>query len=135
MEVDAPVTMTDSVVTRNSVTVQGQGGSLGFGGGVAMFGGDLTLVRTVVNANAVTATGPVAANLPFPGGALGGGISNGGPGVPSANLTLTNSVVNGNRLTGSPGYLIQGGGVFNGGSLTRTGTTIAGNRPDDCFGC
>ena len=134
MEVDAPVTMRDSVVAHNSVNAQGQGGALAFGGGLAMFGGDLTLERTVVVANAVSATGPLAP-LPFPGGALGGGISNGGPGVPSANLTLTDSVVNGNSLSGSTGYLVQGGGVFNGGTIARTRTVIAGNKPDDCFGC
>jgi hypothetical protein len=134
MEVDAPVTMRDSVVAHNNVTVQGQGGALGFGGGLAMFGGDLTLERTVVVANVVTAIGAVAP-LPFPGGALGGGISNGGPGVPSAHLTLRDSVVNGNRLAGSPGYVVQGGGVFNSGTITRTRTVIAGNKPDDCFGC
>ena len=134
MEVDAPVTMRDSVVARNNVSVQGQGGAVAFGGGLAMFGGDLTLERTVVVANAVSATGGVAP-LPFPGGALGGGISNGGPDVPPANLTLTDSVVNANRLSASTGYVVQGGGVFNGGTITRTRTVIAGNKPDDCFGC
>jgi hypothetical protein len=134
MEVDAPVTMRDSVVTRNTVTVQGQAGSNGFGGGLAMYGGDLTLERTVVAANAVSAIGAVAQGQ-FPSGAFGGGISNGGPDAPPATLTLTNSVVTANRLTASPGYLVQGGGVFNGGGLTRTGTVIAGNKPDDCFGC
>ena len=59
MEIDAPVTMRDSVVARNAVTVQGQGGALAFGGGIAMFGGDLTLERTVVVANAVSATAPL----------------------------------------------------------------------------
>ncbi|HST17366.1 MAG TPA: hypothetical protein VLK36_06830 [Gaiellaceae bacterium] len=134
MEVDAPVTMRDSIVARNSVSVHGQAGAVGFGGGLAMFGGDLTLERTLVLANTVSATGAVAP-LPFPGGALGGGISNGGPDVPSANLTLTNSVVLGNSLTASTGYVVQGGGVFNGGTVTRTRTLIAGNKPDDCFGC
>jgi hypothetical protein len=134
MEVDAAVTMRDSVVAHNSVSVQGQGGALAFGGGLAMFGGDLTLERSVVVANAVSATGAIAA-LPFPGVALGGGISNGGPGVPPANLTLTDSVVNGNSLSASTGYVVQGGGVFNVGAITRTRTVIAGNKPDDCFGC
>ena len=134
MEVDAPVTMRESLVARNSVSVHGQGGAVAFGGGLAMFGGDLTLERTVVVANAVSATGAVAP-LPFPGGALGGGISNGGPDVPPANLTLTDSVVIANSLSASRGYVLQGGGVFNGGTIARTRTVIAGNRPDDCFGC
>lgn len=136
MEVDAPVTVQDSLVARNAVTVQGPLGAQAFGGGLAMFGGDLTLTRAVVVANSVSGSGAAA---PFPFGgvstAFGGGISNGGPGIPSATLTLTNSVVNANRLSGSPGLVVQGGGVFNQGAVDRTQTVIAGNKPDDCFGC
>jgi hypothetical protein len=136
MEVDAPVTVRDSVVARNSVVVEGPKGAIAFGGGIAMFGGDLTLERTVVNANSASAAG-AAAPLPFGGvsSALGGGISNGAPGIPSATLTLTDSVVNANRLSGSPGIPLQGGGIFTGNGIARTNTVIAGNKPDDCFGC
>jgi len=136
MEVDAPVTMQDSLVARNTVTVQAPLGAQAFGGGIAMFGGDLTLARTVVVANSVSGNG-AAAPLPFGGvsSSFGGGISNGGPGIPSATLTLTDSVVNANRLSGSPGFLLQGGGVFNQGAFNRTRAVIAGNKPDDCFGC
>ena len=78
-------------------------------------------------------TGP----MPFGGvaSALGGGISNGAPGIPAATLTLTDSVVTANRLSGSTGLPLQGGGVYTTNGLTRTHTTIAGNKPDDCFGC
>ena len=109
---------------------------LAFGGGIAMVGGDLTLERTIVVANSVSATG-AAAPLPFGGvsSALGGGISNGGPGNPSAALTLTDSVVNANRLSGSAGVQLNGGGVFTDSGLTRTRTVIAGNKPDNCSGC
>ncbi len=136
MEVDAPVTVRNSLVGRNSVAVAGPSGVLAFGGGIAMFGGDLTLERTVVVANSVSATG-AAAPLPFGGvsSALGGGISNGGPGNPSAALTLTDSVVNANRLSGSAGVLLNGGGVFTDSGVMRTRTVIAGNKPDDCSGC
>jgi hypothetical protein len=134
MEVDAPVTMRESTVSRNTVDVQGEGGALGFGGGLAMYGGDLTLERTIVNANSVSATGAVPPPS-FAAGALGGGISNGGPDVPPADLTLTDSVVNANRLRAGAGYALQGGGVFNQGAIARTHTVIAGNKPDDCLGC
>ncbi len=136
MEVDAPVTVRNSMVSRNSVAVAGPSGVLAFGGGIAMFGGDLTLENTIVVANSVSATG-AAAPLPFGGvsSALGGGISNGGPGNPSAALTLTDSVVNANRLSGSAGVLLNGGGVFTDSGVTRTRTVIAGNKPDDCSGC
>ena len=43
--------------------------------------------------------------------------------------------MNANRLSASTGYALQGGGVFNEGTFTRTRTVIAGNKPDDCFGC
>ena len=136
MEVDAPVTVRNSMVGRNSVAVAGPSGVLAFGGGIAMFGGDLTLERTIVVANSASATG-AAAPLPFGGvsSALGGGISNGGPGNPSATLTLTDSVVNANRLSGSAGVHLNGGGVFTDSGLTRTRTVIAGNKPDNCSGC
>ena len=135
MEVDAPVTVRNSMVARNSVAVTGPSGVIAFGGGIAMYGGDLAVENTVVVANSVSATG--APTLPFGGvsTAFGGGISNGGPGNPSAALTLTDSVVNANRLSGSAGVLLSGGGVFTDSGLTRTHTVIAGNKPDDCSGC
>jgi hypothetical protein len=136
MEVDSPVTMRDSLVARNSLAVQAPLGAIAFGGGITMFGADLTLERTLVIANSVSATsapGP----MPFGGvaSALGGGISNGAPGIPAATLTLTDSVVNANRLSGSAGLPLQGGGVYTTNGLVRTRTVIAGNKPDDCFGC
>lgn len=136
MEVDAPTTLLDSLVTRNSLVVSGPLGAIAFGGGIAMFGGDLTLQRTVVNANSAAANG-AAAPLPFGGvsSAFGGGISNGGPGIPTGTLVATDSVVNANRLTGSTGVVLQGGGVFTANGIVRTRTVIAGNKPDDCYGC
>ena len=136
MEIDSPVTMRDSLVARNSLSVQAPLGAIAFGGGIAMFGADLTLERTVVVANSASATsapGP----MPFGGvaSALGGGISNGAPGIPPATLTLTGSVVTANRLSGSAGLPLQGGGVYTTNGLIRTRSAIAGNKPDDCFGC
>jgi hypothetical protein len=136
MENDAPVTLRDSLVARNSVGAQAPLGAIAFGGGIAMFGADLTLERTTVVANTVSATsapGP----MPFGGvaSASGGGISNSPPGVPPGVLTLIDSVVNANRLTGSAGLPLQGGGVYTTNGLSRTRTVIAGNKPDDCFGC
>ena len=136
MEVDSPVTMRDSLVARNSLSVQAPLGAIAFGGGITMFGADLTLERTLVVANSVSATsapGP----MPFGGvaSAFGGGIANGAPGIPAAALTLTDSVVNANRLSGSAGLPLRGGGVYTTNGLARTCTVIAGNKPDDCFGC
>ena len=133
MEIDAPVTIRDSLVARNSVSAYGPKGSIAFGGGVAMFGADLTAERTAFVGNTVSATGGVAA-LPFGGvsSAFGGGISNN---IAPATLTLTDSVVTANRVSGSPGFLLGGGGVFNNFTFLRTRSVIAGNKPDDCLGC
>jgi hypothetical protein len=48
---------------------------------------------------------------------------------------LTDSVVNANRLSGSAGFLLNGGGVFTDSGIVRTHAVIAGNKPDDCYGC
>jgi len=136
MEIDAPVTVRDSIVFRNSVLAQGPYGAIAAGGGIAMFGADLTLERTVLVANSASANG-AAAPLPFGGvsSVFGGGISNGGFGVSPATLTVTESLITANRLFGSPGILVHGGGVYTESSIVRTHTVIAGNKPDDCSGC
>jgi hypothetical protein len=50
-------------------------------------------------------------------------------------LTLEDGVVAGNRLEGSPGVDVQGGGVFASAPITLGDTVVAGNKPDQCFGC
>jgi hypothetical protein len=134
MEVDAPVTIRDSLVARNGVDVTGPKGAIAFGGGIAMFDGDLTVERTVIVANSASATG-AAAPFPFGGfsSAFGGGISNGAP--DTGVLTVTDSVINANRVSGSAGFLVGGGGVFTDAGINRTHTVISGNKPDDCHGC
>ncbi|HEX6763010.1 MAG TPA: hypothetical protein VF094_09430 [Gaiellaceae bacterium] len=137
MEVDAPVTVQDGLFARNSVSATGPLGSAAGGGGVAMFGGDLTIVRTLVIGNTVSASGAAAA-LPFGGvsSAFGGGIANGGfDGVPPATLTMSDSVVTGNRVTAGAGYVVHGGGLYTDWPASLTRTVVAGNKPDNCFGC
>ena len=72
--------------------------------------------------------------------AQGGGIWNGQLfGGEFSALTLTGSSVTGNRLSGSPGATLQGGGIFNLGppkfTVTLTNTVVAHNAPDQCHGC
>jgi hypothetical protein len=136
MENDEPVTMRDSLVARNSVLVEAPNGSIGGGGGIAMFA-DLTLTRTAVIGNSVTATGPPGP-LPFPGqvpSVFGGGITNGGFGFSVGTLTATDVVIAANRLSAGPGFLVRGGGLYTEGPVVRSRLVIAGNKPDDCFGC
>jgi hypothetical protein len=67
----------------------------------------------------------------------GGGIWNGtvSGSVPPIQLTLAGSTVTGNRLTASPGIAAQGGGLYTTITGTLTGSTIARNVSDQCFGC
>jgi hypothetical protein len=82
------------------------------GGGVANYGGTLTVLNSTISGNA-TAYCP---NYCY--GGSGGGIANGG-----GTLTVLNSTISGNSA------LLDGGGVanFDGGTLTVVDSTITGN--------
>jgi hypothetical protein len=127
-----PVLISDTVVTGNSVSAVTAGGvALAVGGGLSN-GGLLSLRRTVVTANTVSTSGPA-------GSGSGGGIQNWViplPGAPQqVELTLIDSVVAGNRLSSDTGLPLQGGGIFASSPITLTSTIVAGNKPDQCFGC
>jgi hypothetical protein len=127
-----PVTVTDSIVASNTVGATTTGGPVIAVGGGVINGGLLTLRRTLVTANSVSATGAF-------GFAHGGGVQNWAiplPGFPTdVQLSLLDSVVAGNRLTASPGVERLGGGLFTEFPVTLSGTVIAGNSPDQCSGC
>ena len=135
IEVDSQVTIRDSLVARNTVVADAHGAALAAGGGIAN-AGQLTVERTLVLDNRVKARG-AGGLLPFgePSAALGGGIWNGTFGGPPTTLTLTNSAVLGNSLDAPAGFVVQGGGLYTTFPVTVTRTAIAGNRPDQCFGC
>jgi hypothetical protein len=52
-------------------------------------------------------------------------------------LTLIDSTITHNSLTGNAGVNMQGGGVYNGASngatVTATNTLISQNTPDNCY--
>ena len=135
IEVDSAVTIRDSLISRNTVIADAKRAAGAVGGGIAN-AGELTLERTLVLDNQVRARG-AGGGLPFgdPSAVLGGGIWSGTFGGPPPTLTLTNSAVLGNSLDAPAGFLIQGGGLYTTLPITRTRTVIAGNRPDQCFGC
>jgi hypothetical protein len=101
-------------------------------------GGRLTLHNSDVFANHGTATGAF-------GFANGGGITNFSavPLIrPAGHLTLIDSRLTNNVLTASSGIAPLGGGLFTADVLslqslpaTLIHTVIAGNNPDQCFGC
>ena len=133
-----PLTVSDSIVADNRIEATTPDGFAAAAGGGIFNGGLLTLRRTSVLGNEVSGTAPA-------GVVQGGGIWN-GP-IPPADadgvvLTLVDSAVIGNRLIASPSVLPLGGGLFSadGFSLqpipvTLVRTVIAGNSPDQCFGC
>jgi hypothetical protein len=50
-------------------------------------------------------------------------------------LTLENTVVTHNTLTGSGGIAVRGGGLFTNQPVTLARSPIVRNAPDQCFGC
>jgi hypothetical protein len=106
------------------------------GGGIGDFGGQLTLERALVTGNRGNASSGVLTIVD------GGGILETSLGGPDPAMTVTESVVTANRLSGTAGQP-QGGGIFNGAilggggpfPLTLTRTVIQGNQPDQCVGC
>jgi CSLREA domain-containing protein len=91
------LTLVTSMVSGNATANRG--------GGISN-GGDLTLMSSTVAGNSASISG--------------GGIADFGGAV-----TLTNSTVSGNRVTGTDGP--GGGGIHNQGRLTLIGSTISGN--------
>jgi hypothetical protein len=118
-----------SIVSGNSATATRPGGTANvFGGGV--FNNARLDVRNVAvshNTGRANGTG---------GAAQGAGIWNGvsitGPPV---ELSLTNTLITRNGLAGSSGIERHGAGLFTQFPVARTRTVIAGNVPDQCFGC
>jgi uncharacterized repeat protein (TIGR01451 family) len=104
-------TLTNTTIDSNSAQVDG-GGLLAHGGDAHVSFTDSRVTNNVVN------------------GGYGGGIANGRllPGAPTTvlvaggNMTITNSVISGNRS------LSNGGGIVNASSLTITGGATNGNR-------
>ena len=136
LEVTGEATIRDTLIAHNSVVAEAVRAALAFGGGIAN-SGQLTLERTLVLGNSVRATG-AGGELPFgfPSAALGGGIWNGSfGGETPPQLTMTGSAVLANGLSASPGFLVRGGGLFTNFPVSLTRTVIAGNNPDQCFGC
>jgi len=122
----------NSVISHNHVYASSPSGTVfAAGGAIVIDEPGLTLRNSEVNGNTIDARG-------VGGSAQGGGIfdapiANGPPGGP---LTLVTSEVTGNALTGSTGITRQGGGLYiQNLPLTLRHSVIAGNSPDQCFGC
>ena len=103
--------------------------------------GQLTLERAIVIGNRGSFEGGVG--LPFVGGGInGGGILSTDFSAGPPELTLSDSVVTANELTTTTGIGPLGGGIFSASvfagdpiPFTLTSTVVAGNKPEQCFGC
>jgi hypothetical protein len=118
----------DSVISGNAVTASSPSGSASVQGAGIVNLSLLKLDNVQVRDNSGQATGRS-------GIAQGAGIWNGvsNPGT-TVHLTLEHTVVTHNSLAASRGLTVQGGGLFTTSPVTLTGSTISGNRPDDCTG-
>lgn len=128
IEVNAEATIRDSRIVANSVTVSAPGGSVGAGGGGISNFGAATLERTLVAGNRVQAS---AAS----GFVHGGGIENVNLFGTTPTLSLTDTIVTANAVSGSSRLTVEGGGLFTDSPVTRIRSVIAGNQPDQCSGC
>lgn len=123
------ISITDSLISGNHITATTTTGTAtaigaGFGDGAA-----LEMRGTTISDNTGTASGPT-------GIAQGGGIWIGAFGDgPLGQLTLVDSAVIRNTLSGSLGITVHGGGLFTTNPVTTKDTVIANNTPDQCFGC
>jgi len=124
-----PVTVRGGVISNNTSIARTTTGSATVQAVGILNNGLLELDGVQVSDNAGTATGPT-------GTAQGGGIWNGMlfP-APQVQLTLDHTTVTRNSLGGGPGITVQGAGLFTAFPVTLAQSVIAGNTPDQCFGC
>jgi hypothetical protein len=123
------LTIQNSTISGNTLSASTTTGSATVQGAGIFNNSLLKLIGDQVSNNTGSATGPA-------GSAQGGGIWNGvdfsGPPV---QLTLVRTPVTRNSLSGSPSVKLRGGGLFTTLPVTLTDSVIAGNVPDQCFGC
>ncbi|HEY1345322.1 MAG TPA: hypothetical protein VGF54_10085 [Streptosporangiaceae bacterium] len=123
------VTVRGGVISHNIATAKTSTGSATVEAVGVLSDSFLELDGVQVSGNTGTATGPT-------GTAQGGGIWNGVEFAgPQVQLTLDHTTVTHNSLSGSPGITVQGGGLFTTLPVTLRDSVIAGNTPDQCFGC
>lgn len=124
-----PVVIRDSVISDNTAIASSTAGSAYVVGAGILNDGRLVLRDDQIANNNGVVRAPT-------GLAHGGGIWNGSFfNPPPIELTLEGTSVTGNRLQGSSGIEVQGGGLFTFFPVTLRDSRIAGNAPDDCVGC
>jgi hypothetical protein len=123
--------ISNSIISDNRITATSTAGTAIARGAAIVNDGVLELRNDEITRNTATASG-------LAGSVQGGGIWNGMlfPGLPTPQLTLANTIVMHNALSGSAGFTLQGGGLYTlGFPIALTNSVIANNSPDECFGC
>jgi hypothetical protein len=125
-----PADIANSLITGNTTTAASTNGTATVIGSGIVNEGVLDLANDRINANTATANAPN-------GQAQGAGIWNGSIfNPPPIQLTLQNTTVSGNSLTGSPQIDLQGSGIFNAADITLDHSRITANTPEpQCYGC
>jgi hypothetical protein len=124
----APTKLVNSSISNNAMTANARNGAAEIAGAGLFNNGPLVIQSSTVSRNRGVANGPS-------GFATGGGIVNGFFGGP-APLSLRDSRITNNVLSGSAGIALSGGGIYTVGfPVTLTNTVVAHNTPDDCEGC
>jgi hypothetical protein len=124
----APTTLANSSISNNTMTANDTAGAAEIAGAGLFNNGPLVVQSSTISGNRGVANGPS-------GFATGGGIVNGFFGGP-APLTMNDSRVTNNDLSGSPAVALSGGGIYTVGfPITLTNTVVAHNTPDNCEGC
>jgi hypothetical protein len=127
-----PSVMRHSVIRDNVVTVVAPRGN------AAVFGGGMTNnASTVLDEVRITGNRVVARSLTatLQGGGIWNGALYGDLPDPPSQLTLSRSRVEDNVLSGPPGSVLQGGGLYTAVPVTLQQTRIVDNIPDQCVGC
>ncbi len=123
-------TMTNTAITDNrSIANAPQGSATVQGAGISN-NGPLVLTNDRISANTASANGQSGF---VQGAGIWNGLLFGGPTSP---LTLQNTSVMGNALSGGPGITLQGAGIYTPGfPITLTNSVVSRNTPDQCDGC
>jgi hypothetical protein len=120
--------LTNSSISNNTMTAIDTSGAAELAGAGLFNNGPLVVQSSTISGNRAVGSGAG-------GFAFGGGIANGLFGGP-APLTLQDSRVTNNVLSGPAGMTLSGGGIYTVGfPVTLSNTVVAHNTPDDCQGC
>ena len=125
----ATLTVTDSLVTGNSIVDGSEGSNTAHGGGFFLDGGSTTLINDTITDNSATASASGSENF---ASASGGGIFADGP-LTMTNVTLAGNTVSATATDGAISHA-SGGGLALADETTTSNSVVAGNSPDNCDG-